>query len=140
MPEEKVFTIPLGESFKKARQKRVPYATRFIRRYLQQHTKAHTVKLGQKLNATLWARGIQKPPRRVRVKVMVDAGVCKAELFGHEYTEFKPVSAPKKEKLLEKLRSRMGVKAEKKAEEEKLAEGKETTKITKEEKAEEPEK
>ncbi|MEM7813482.1 MAG: 50S ribosomal protein L31e [Candidatus Aenigmatarchaeota archaeon] len=123
MPEEKVYTIPLREAYKKARVRRTPYAVRFVRSFLQAHTKAETVKLGKHLNAALWARGTKKPPRSVRVRAIIDGKTVKAELFGHEYEEFKPVSVAKKEKLTDKLRARLGAKAEKAEELEKKIEG-----------------
>lgn len=122
-PEGVVYTIPLREAFRKAEKKRVPYASRLIRDYLKKHTKAEEIKLGRKLNEKVWERGIRKPPRRVRVKVMKEGNVAKAELLGFEYEEFK--ASPKKEKkgMKEKLLGRLGPKAVKKQEEEKLAEG-----------------
>ena len=124
MPEEKIYTIPLGEAYKKTRVKRTPYAARFVRSFLETHTKAETVKLGKHLNMALWARGTKKPPRSVRVRAIIEGKVAKAELFGHEYEEFKPLSVVKKEKLTEKLRARLGAKAEQAEELEKKIEGK----------------
>lgn len=112
MPEEKIFTIPLDEAYKKTRVKRTPYAARAVRAYLQKYTKAETVKIGQHLNCALWARGTKKPPRSIRVRAVIDGKTVKAELFGHEYQEFKPLSVVKKEKLTDKLRARLGAKAE----------------------------
>ena len=122
MAEEKIFTIPI-DATKKARVRRVPYAVRSIRAFLHTHTTATDVKLGSHLNEALCARGIQKPPPTVRVRVVIDGGVAKAELFGHEYTEFKPVSVAKREKLTDKLRARLGAKAEQAEELEKKIEG-----------------
>lgn len=124
MTEEKIFTIPLRDAYKKTRVKRTPYAARFVRAFLATHTKAETVKLGQHLNSALWARGTKKPPRSVRVRAMIDGKIVKAELFGHEYEEFRPVSVAKKEKLTEKLKARLGAKAEKAQELEKKLESK----------------
>ena len=135
MAEEKIYTIPLRDAFRKARDKRVPYATRLIRNYVKTHAKVGTVKLGSRLNESLWQRGIQKPPRRVRVKVVKDGDIAKAELIGFEYTEFK--AQPKKEKkgMRERLAERLGPKAQKQEEIEKKIEGKEEA-TTKEEKTE----
>ncbi len=123
MAEEKIFTIPLRDAFRKAHNKRTPYATRLIRAYLRTHMKADEVKLGKHLDAAVWARGVSKPPRRVRVKAFKDDGVVKAELMGHDYVDFK--ARPKKERkdMKEKLMERLGPKALKKEEEEKKIEG-----------------
>lgn len=125
MTEEKIFTIPLGEAYKKTRVRRTPYAARFVRAFLKTHTKAETIKIGRHLNSALWARGTKKPPRSVRVRAIIDGKTVKAELFGKEYEEFKPVSVAKKEKMMDKLRARLGAKAAAAEELEKKIEGKE---------------
>lgn len=121
---EKIYTIPLRKAYKKAHQKRTPYAVGIVKKYITTHTKASSVKLGSRLNEELWERGIKKPPRRVRVKAVIEEGTAKVELMGHDYTEFK--AAPRKEKLdiKEKLMERMGQKAAKKEAMEKALEGK----------------
>lgn len=128
MAEEKerelVYTIPLREAYKKSIRKRTPYAARAIRAFLLQHTKAETVKLGKHLNEVVWERGRKKPPRRVRVKVVRDGSVAKAELFGFVYEDFKPLPKQEKKGMRERLAERLGPKAAKKQEEEQLAEGK----------------
>ena len=116
---EKIFTIPLREAYKKAHDKRLPYAARLVRSYLKTHMKSDTVKLGSRLNEQLWSRGISRPPRSVRVKAFEEDGVVKAELMGHDYVDFK--AKPKKERkdMKEKLMERLGPKAIKKEEEDK---------------------
>ncbi len=119
---EKIFTIPLREAYKKAEEKRVPYAARLVRSYLKTHMKAEQVKLGSKLNEQLWGRSISRPPRRIRVKAFKEDGIVKAELMGFDYVDFK--AKPKKERkdMKEKLMERLGPKALKKEEEEKKIE------------------
>ena len=85
MAEEKIYTIPLGEAYRKARAKRTPYAAQLVRSYIKTHAKVETVKMGSHLNEALWARSIKKPPRKVRVKVVKDGDIAKAELVGFEY-------------------------------------------------------
>lgn len=134
---ERIYTIPLREAYKKAAGKRVPYAARLVRAYLKQHTKAETIKLGKELNKALWSRGIKKPPRRLRVKASKDGKTVKAEIVGFEYEEFKAQPRTEKKGLKEKLAERLGPKALQKEKEEKMIEGKEeTTEDKKETKAE----
>lgn len=123
MADEKIFTIPLKESFKKAEKKRTPYAARLVRSYLQTHMKMENVKIGRKLNEEIWKRGIRRPARNVRVKVIITDGEARAELLGFDYQVFK--AQPKKEKkgMKDKLMERIGPKAAKKQEEEKKVEG-----------------
>ena len=119
---ERVFTIPLREAFKKSERRRTPYAMRLVKSFLEQHTKAEQIKIGRHLNHEIW-KG-KKPPRRVRVKAVKVGSVIKAELMGFDYEDF--AAQPKTEKLgmKERLLSRLGPKAIKKEQEEKMAEGK----------------
>jgi large subunit ribosomal protein L31e len=121
--EERIYTIPLREAFKKAHNKRAPYAVRLVRSYLKTHMKADEVKIGSKLNAEVWSRSISKPPRRVRVKAIKEGNVVKAELMGFDYIEFKAKPKTERKDAKEKLMERLGPKAIQKEEEEKKIEG-----------------
>ncbi|MBI2579714.1 MAG: 50S ribosomal protein L31e [Candidatus Aenigmarchaeota archaeon] len=121
---EKIYTIPLRDAYRKAHKKRTPHAVKLIEKFLKTHTKADTIKLGSRLNEEMWRRGIEKPPRRVRVKVIVSEKTAKAELMGHDYTEFKAAKKKEKKDIKEKLMERMSQKAAKKEELEKQIEGK----------------
>ncbi len=124
MPEEKIYTVPLREAYKKARAKRAPYAARAVKAYIKTHAKVETVKMGSHLNEVLWVRSIKKPPRKVRVKVVKDGDIAKAELVGFEYTEFKARPKTEKKGMRERLTERLGPKAQQKEEIEKKIEGK----------------
>src|SRR3989344_3795244 len=103
---EKIFNINIKVAYKKSHERRAPYAARFIRDYLRTHMKTDTVKIGPRLNDALWARGIKRPPSLVRVKAVMDEGVVKAELVGHEYTDFKAVEKKERKSAKEKLMER----------------------------------
>ncbi len=124
MADEKIYTIPLRNAYNKAHKKRVPYAERLVESFIRTHAKVENVKIGSRLNEELWKRGIEKPPRKVRVKSVVSDGIAKIELMGYDYKEFK--AAPKKDAkdMKERLMERMGQKAAKKEEMEKAIEGK----------------
>ena len=121
--EERIYTIPLRDAYKKAHNKRVPYAVRLVRSYLKTHMKADEVKLGAKLNAEMWSRSISKPPRRVRVKAIKDGKTVKAELMGFDYVDFKAKPKAERKDMKEKLMERLGPKAIQKEEEDKKLEG-----------------
>lgn len=125
MAEEKIYNIRLTEAYKKAIRRRSPYAVRLVKEHVKRHSKAKDVKIGPKLNETIWARGITKPARSVRVKVVRDGDTAKAELMGFEYTEFRAKAKTERKGMKEKLMERLGPKAIKKEEEEKKIEGKE---------------
>lgn len=122
---EKILTIPLREAYKKSERKRSPYAARYVRAFVKKHTKADEIKLGNNLNEAIWARGLRKPARSVRVKIVMDGPVAKAELVGYEYKEFKAKPKEERKGAKEKLMERLGPKALQKEAEEKRIEGKE---------------
>ena len=125
MAEEKIYTIPIRNTAKvKARGKRTRHAVSVVRKYLEKYAKAKTIKIGSKLNEEIWSRGNKKPPASVRVKAVIDAGVLKVELFGHDYKDFKALSVAKKEKLTDKLRARLSAKEQQAQDLEDKVEGK----------------
>jgi len=67
--EERVYVIPLGETRVTSRRKRAPRAIRLIREFAKRHMKAEEVKIAPELNEYIWSRGIEKPPRRVKVRM-----------------------------------------------------------------------
>jgi len=107
--ETRSYTIPLRHAFRHAaRYKKTNKAVRAVREFLKKHMKSDDVRLGQHLNAFLWARGIKHPPPRVTVTAVKDAeGVVRAALEGKAFVEsVKPI--PKEEDegtLKEKLQS-----------------------------------
>lgn len=69
--EERVYTIPLKIAYRVPRPKRAPRAVRAIREFVNRHVKPDRVYISRRLNELIWNRGIQKPPRRVRVVVVL---------------------------------------------------------------------
>jgi len=121
----KVFTIPLRKVYRKNRRKRAKYAIRLIKEFLKRHLKTDNIKLGKYLNEEIWKRGIEKPPRRVKVNVTFSDNEYRAELFGFNYVPFKEEPTKIKEGFAEKMASRIGLKGIKKQQEERMIEGKE---------------
>jgi len=127
MPEEKVLTVNLSGSSRKMKVNRAAYATRLLKIDVAKRTGAKTVKLGSHINGEIWKRGSKKPPSYVRVKAVVDEGIAKVELLGHEYFEFKPTNVVKKEKLTDKLRAHLSAKEQQNEQLEKSIDGKQET-------------
>ena len=81
---ERVYTIPLRKAWVKPRVKRAKGAVQIVKKFLLRHMKteevrATEVKIDPSLNELIWARGAKKPPRRVRVRAVMDRdGVVKA--------------------------------------------------------------
>lgn len=80
---ERTFTIPLRATKRVPRTVRAQRAVAAVKDYVARHMKAERAKvwLDNPLNEALWARGIQKPPARVRVKaIKFDDGVVEVSL------------------------------------------------------------
>lgn len=79
--KEQIYIIPLGRVKRVPRWRRSAKAMKDIREFLCQHMKSTDVKLALSINETIWARGSQRPPARVRIKAMkFEDGQVKAEL------------------------------------------------------------
>jgi large subunit ribosomal protein L31e len=80
--EEKFYTIPLGKAWISKRKKRAPKALRIVRSFVLKHMKVRTeaeeeeeaerLVIDNEVNEKLWSRGIEKPPRKIRVRVVKD--------------------------------------------------------------------
>lgn len=70
--EERIYTIPLRRAWIVSRRKRTPKAVKLVRDFVLRHMKAESIVISNDLNEELWSRGIQKPPRRIRVKAEKD--------------------------------------------------------------------
>jgi large subunit ribosomal protein L31e len=97
MPEEeKIFNIPLRKAFEERRNKRAKYASKIARDFLIKHMKTQDIKIGKSINEAIWKRGINKPPRQVRIHVLKEEGIVYAELLGVE------IKTPSKEEIKKK--------------------------------------
>ena len=78
---ERVFTVPLTVTKNVPRTKRAPRAIREIKEYVRRHLAEkptgdeeeeapRDVWIDYRLNEYIWSRGIEKPPRSVRVKAI----------------------------------------------------------------------
>ncbi|MBN1175890.1 60S ribosomal protein L31 [Candidatus Woesearchaeota archaeon] len=85
------YTVPLRTKFANTpRYKRTNKAVRVLKEFLVKHMKSDNVKIGPKLNETLWQDGIKNPPGKVKiVATKDDTGMVRAELEGVEYVDFK---------------------------------------------------
>jgi large subunit ribosomal protein L31e len=78
--EERIYTIPLSAVKKAPRWKRSNRAIALIRDYLMKHTKSEYIVIDTTINEKVWARGSQKPPSKIRVKVTEEEDIIRAEL------------------------------------------------------------
>ncbi|MEB3757564.1 MAG: 60S ribosomal protein L31 [Desulfurococcales archaeon] len=68
---ERTYTISLGPLYYGRRSNRAARAARRLRLIVKRHTKADRVVITNDVNNYLWSRGIEKPPRRIRILVRV---------------------------------------------------------------------
>jgi len=68
--EERVVTVPLRDVKRAPVQKRADKAMRVIRSHLAKHfaVDEDDVRLDPAINETVWAKGRQNPPRKLRVR------------------------------------------------------------------------
>ena len=82
--EERIYTIPLRRAWISPRKKRVPRAVRMVKSFIKRHMKVEAgaeageeeekerLVISNELNEKLWGRGIEKPPRNLRVRAVKD--------------------------------------------------------------------
>jgi large subunit ribosomal protein L31e len=82
--EERIYTIPLSRAWIMPPNKRAPRAMRIIRSFITRHMKLSARKEGEEeeepkrliisneVNEKVWSRGIEKPPRKIRVRAARD--------------------------------------------------------------------
>lgn len=69
---ERFFTVGLGRVWT-WRRNRAPKAVHLLKKFIRRHMKASDVIVGSDVNEEIWRRGIEKPPRRIRVKAQKDS-------------------------------------------------------------------
>jgi large subunit ribosomal protein L31e len=70
--EERIYTIPLRRAWISPRKKRAPRATRLIKSFIKRHMKPEALIVSNEVNNRIWSRGIEKPPRKIRVRATRD--------------------------------------------------------------------
>jgi len=118
---ERIYTIPLGKAYDVARNKRAGRAIKLLRAFAGKHMKAdlEDVILSMALNEYVWERSIQKPPRRVKVRLIREDGKVRAYLADEKIETPKKEEKKKEEKKTEtKKEEKPGEKKEDKKTEE----------------------
>jgi len=84
--EERIYTIPLGKAWIMPPRKRTPRAMRMVRAFITKHMKLEAKKeeeeeeeeepqklvISNEVNEKVWERGVEKPPRKIRVRAAKD--------------------------------------------------------------------
>jgi large subunit ribosomal protein L31e len=73
--EERVYTVPLSKAWISPRTRHSPRAVRILKGFVVKHMKVDedSVKITNEVNEKIWGRGIQKPPRKIKVRVTKDS-------------------------------------------------------------------
>ncbi len=115
---EREYIIPLRKKTRVVpRYKRTNKAIKTIKEFLVRHMKIRDrdlkkIKLDKYLNEAVWFKGIKKPPIRIKVKVVKEGDIVKAELSEMpERLKFKKLREEKRERkakeIFEKKKSMM---------------------------------
>jgi len=82
--EERIYTIPLGKAWIRPSKKRAPKAMKMIKDFVKRHMKLEAgvtleeeeepkkLIISNEVNERVWKQGIEKPPRKVRVRAAKD--------------------------------------------------------------------
>ena len=66
---ERVYTINLGKVKLSQSQHRAVRAINMIREFARHHMKVEEIKIEEELAHQVWARGVRRPPRKIRVRM-----------------------------------------------------------------------
>jgi large subunit ribosomal protein L31e len=66
--DERVYVIPLAKARNGPRNKRAKKSIRFLKEFMTRHFKPEALVISQEVNERIWERGIQKPPRKLKVR------------------------------------------------------------------------
>jgi len=83
--EERTYTIPLGKALVRPPKKRAPRAMQMVKAFITKHMKLEmrveeeeekeelpSLIISKEINEKIWNRGIEKPPRKIRVRAAKD--------------------------------------------------------------------
>jgi len=66
--DERIYIVPLAKARRGPRNKYAKKAVRYLREYMERHFKPESLVISQEVNEAIWARGIQKPPRKIKIR------------------------------------------------------------------------
>lgn len=66
--DERIYTIPLAKARRGPRNKWAKKSVRYLKEFMERHFKPETLVISQEVNEAIWKRGIQKPPRKLKVR------------------------------------------------------------------------
>ena len=121
---ERIYTIPLRDAYEHPRNKRGKRAINMIKAFALRHMKADDVRVSEGVNSAILRDGIEKPPRRIKVRMVKgDDALVRVWLIGEE-EKIKAAADKKKKETEDKKKTEEAAKkaADAKKEEAKKAE------------------
>ena len=70
--EERVYTVPLDHAWIAPIKRRAPRAMKILKEYVKKNMGGESILISSEVNEKLWSRGIEGPPRKIRVKAVKD--------------------------------------------------------------------
>ena len=121
---ERIYTIPLKDAYEHPRNKRGKRAVKLVQAFALRHMKADDVRVSEGVNSAILRDGIEKPPRRLKVRMVKgDDALVRVWLIGEE-EKIKAAADRKKKESEDKKKTEEAAKkaADAKKEEAKKAE------------------
>ncbi|NHJ23380.1 MAG: 50S ribosomal protein L31e [Candidatus Lokiarchaeota archaeon] len=66
--DERIYIVPLAKARRGPRTKWAKKSVKYLRTFMERHFKPESLIISQELNQKIWSRGIQKPPRKIKVR------------------------------------------------------------------------
>lgn len=66
---DRVYTIPLGKVLLSPDNQRAKRAINMIKEFARKHMKINDVRIDEEVSKLVWARGMRRPPRKIRVRM-----------------------------------------------------------------------
>jgi len=72
--DERIYTVPLRRAYwTGSRLRRANKSVRILREFVERHMKPEELLIQPEVNELIWGRGMQSPPRRVRIRATKNA-------------------------------------------------------------------
>ena len=102
---ERIYTIPLRDAYEHPRNKRGKRAVNIIQAFALRHMKADDVRISEGVNSAILRDGIEKPPRRIKVRMVKgDDSLVRVWLIGEE-EKIKEIADKKKKETEDKKKA-----------------------------------
>ncbi len=111
---ERIYVVPLRGAYLTPRVRRSRKAVKILQGFISQHMKVEieNIWISQGINSLIWKRGIQKPPRKIKVRVVKNGDTARVMLMDEKIED---VVKPKEKKAEKKEEKKEDVKTPKEA-------------------------